>query len=93
MICPVVKGEGETTFTFIIFRNPAGPEIGILAVEISAYAIFGQYLRSKTTILRMKKTIALVTGGYSGEAVISYRTATTIGNNLDPENMTCTAST
>lgn len=33
----------------------------------------------------MKKTIALVTGGYSGEAVISYRTATTIGNNLDPE--------
>jgi D-alanine-D-alanine ligase len=33
----------------------------------------------------MKKNIALVTGGYSGEAVISYKTATTIGNNLDPE--------
>jgi len=32
----------------------------------------------------MKKNIALVTGGFSGEAVISYRTALTIGNNLDP---------
>lgn len=31
----------------------------------------------------MKKTIALVTGGFSGEAVVSYKTATTIGNNLD----------
>lgn len=33
----------------------------------------------------MKKTIALVTGGYSGEAVISYKSAATIGNNLDPD--------
>lgn len=33
----------------------------------------------------MKKNIALVTGGFSGEAVISYKTAVTIGNNLDPE--------
>jgi len=33
----------------------------------------------------MKKTIALVTGGFSGEAVISYKSATTIGNNLDRE--------
>jgi D-alanine-D-alanine ligase len=31
----------------------------------------------------MKKNIALVTGGFSGEAVISYKSATTIGNNLD----------
>lgn len=31
----------------------------------------------------MKKTIALVTGGFSGEAVISYKSATTIDNNLD----------
>jgi D-alanine-D-alanine ligase len=31
----------------------------------------------------MKKTIALVTGGYSGESVISYKTAATIENNLD----------
>jgi D-alanine-D-alanine ligase len=31
----------------------------------------------------MKKTIALVTGGFSGEAVISYRSANTIDNNLD----------
>lgn len=31
----------------------------------------------------MKKNIALVTGGFSGEAVISYRSATTIDNNLD----------
>jgi D-alanine-D-alanine ligase len=31
----------------------------------------------------MKKTIALVTGGYSGESVISYKTANTIEKNLD----------
>lgn len=31
----------------------------------------------------MKKKIALVTGGFSGEAVISYRSATTIYNYLD----------
>jgi D-alanine-D-alanine ligase len=33
----------------------------------------------------MKKNIALVTGGFSGEAVISYKSAATIGNNLDAE--------
>ncbi|HKO79201.1 MAG TPA: hypothetical protein VJU78_02360, partial [Chitinophagaceae bacterium] len=33
----------------------------------------------------MKKNIALVTGGFSGEAVISYKSAATIGSNLDPE--------
>lgn len=33
----------------------------------------------------MKKTIALVTGGFSGEAVISYKSATTIADNLDKE--------
>ena len=33
----------------------------------------------------MKKKIALVTGGFSGESVISYRSATTIYNHLDKE--------
>jgi D-alanine-D-alanine ligase len=33
----------------------------------------------------MKKNIALVTGGFSGEAVISYKSAVTIDNNLDRE--------
>ena len=33
----------------------------------------------------MKKKIALVTGGFSGEAVISYRSAATIYNHLDKE--------
>jgi D-alanine-D-alanine ligase len=33
----------------------------------------------------MKKKIALVTGGYSGESVISYKSATTIQNNLDTD--------
>ena len=33
----------------------------------------------------MKKKIALVTGGFSGEAVISYKSATTIYNHLDKE--------
>jgi D-alanine-D-alanine ligase len=32
-----------------------------------------------------KKTIAFVTGGYSGEAVISYKSAETIERNIDPE--------
>lgn len=36
----------------------------------------------------MKKTIALVTGGFSGEAVISYKSAVTIGNNLDRDRFT-----
>jgi D-alanine-D-alanine ligase len=33
----------------------------------------------------MKKRVALVTGGYSGEAEISYKSAITVGNNLDRE--------
>ena len=33
----------------------------------------------------MKKNIALVTGGFSGEAVISYKSAITINSNLDRE--------
>jgi len=33
----------------------------------------------------MKKKIALITGGYSGEAVISYKSATSIEKNLDKE--------
>ena len=33
----------------------------------------------------MKKNIAFVTGGYSGEAVISYKSAITIENNLDTD--------
>ncbi|MCA6446319.1 MAG: D-alanine--D-alanine ligase, partial [Chitinophagaceae bacterium] len=31
----------------------------------------------------MKKKIALVTGGLSGEAQISYKSAVTVGNNID----------
>ncbi len=37
----------------------------------------------------MKKKIALVTGGYSGEAVISYKSAVTIENNLDNKKWDC----
>jgi D-alanine-D-alanine ligase len=37
----------------------------------------------------MKKRIALVTGGYSGEAVISYKSAITIENNVDKEKWDC----
>ncbi len=33
----------------------------------------------------MKKNIALITGGYSGESVISYKTAATIEKNIDTE--------
>jgi D-alanine-D-alanine ligase len=37
----------------------------------------------------MKKTIALITGGYSGEAVISYKSAITIENNVDKSRWNC----
>ncbi|MCY7292629.1 MAG: D-alanine--D-alanine ligase [Ferruginibacter sp.] len=37
----------------------------------------------------MKKTIALVTGGYSGESVISYKSAVTINKNIDSEKWVC----
>ena len=33
----------------------------------------------------MKKKIALVTGGFSGEAEISYKSAITVGNNIDTD--------
>lgn len=37
----------------------------------------------------MKKKIALVTGGYSGEAVISYKSAVAIEKNIDTEKWEC----
>ncbi|MBL0357935.1 MAG: D-alanine--D-alanine ligase [Chitinophagaceae bacterium] len=37
----------------------------------------------------MMKTIALVTGGYSGESVISYKTAATIEQNIDTTKWNC----
>ncbi len=37
----------------------------------------------------MKKNIALVTGGYSGESVISYKSASTIFDNLDKDKWNC----
>jgi len=37
----------------------------------------------------MKKKIALVTGGFSGEAVISYKSAATISNNIDTAKWDC----
>ena len=37
----------------------------------------------------MKKTIALVTGGFSGESVISYKSAITIKNNIDTLKWNC----
>lgn len=37
----------------------------------------------------MKRNIALVTGGFSGESVISYKSADTISQNLDKEKWNC----
>lgn len=37
----------------------------------------------------MKKNIALVTGGYSGEAVISYKSADNIYRNIDTDKWNC----
>jgi len=37
----------------------------------------------------MKKKIALITGGYSGEAVISYKSASSIEKNIDDTRWAC----
>jgi D-alanine-D-alanine ligase len=37
----------------------------------------------------MRKKIALITGGYSGESVISYKSAATIQNNIDTDKWDC----
>ncbi|MFZ4059092.1 MAG: D-alanine--D-alanine ligase [Ferruginibacter sp.] len=37
----------------------------------------------------MNKNIALITGGYSGESVISYKSAATIAANIDPHKWNC----
>ncbi len=37
----------------------------------------------------MKKTIALITGGYSGEAVISYKSAEAMYKNIDVDKWNC----
>ncbi|MEQ1553839.1 MAG: D-alanine--D-alanine ligase [Ferruginibacter sp.] len=37
----------------------------------------------------MRKKIALITGGYSGESVISYKSAETIQNNIDTQKWDC----
>jgi len=37
----------------------------------------------------MKKNIALVTGGFSGESVISYKSADTIRNNINTSKWNC----
>ena len=37
----------------------------------------------------MKKNIALVTGGYSGESVISYKSAVSIFDHIDNEKWNC----
>lgn len=37
----------------------------------------------------MKKTIALITGGYSGEAVISYKSAASMMKNIDTQKWNC----
>jgi D-alanine-D-alanine ligase len=43
------------------------------------------YFAASNSSEKMKKKIALVTGGFSGEAVISYRSANTIYNHLDKD--------
>jgi D-alanine-D-alanine ligase len=43
------------------------------------------YFATSNSSEKMKKKIALVTGGFSGEAVISYRSANTIYNHLDKD--------
>ena len=43
----------------------------------------------KYSFVKMIKTIALITGGYSGESVISYQTAAAIEKNIDVEKWNC----
>jgi D-alanine-D-alanine ligase len=46
-------------------------------------------LNDRFTTINMKKNIALVTGGYSGESVISYKTAATMQQNMDSARWNC----
>jgi len=55
------------------------------ATLLSFLIIFSLSLPRKLSKSMSKKTIAFVTGGYSGEAVISYQSAITIENNLDTD--------
>ena len=55
-----------------------------ITCSILPLLIFLLSLRGKHTLMS-KKTIAFVTGGYSGEAVISYKSAITIENNIDTD--------
>jgi D-alanine-D-alanine ligase len=49
------------------------------------FRLFYYFSNICVTITIMKKNLALVTGGYSGEAVISYKSAVTIDTNFDRE--------
>jgi D-alanine-D-alanine ligase len=57
--------------------------LGILIFSAIFAVHFCPAERKNDTTTTMKKNIALVTGGFSGESVISYKSATTIDNNLD----------
>ena len=55
-------------------------------VPLSLFVRFGNYLNSTTKQpMEKKPVIAFVTGGYSGEAEISYKSAITIEKNIDTE--------
>ncbi len=55
------------------------------ATLLAFLIIFFLSLPRKLLESMSKKTIAFITGGYSGEAVISYQSAITIENNIDHE--------
>lgn len=66
--------------TFLVFRLKAST---ITFCNFRPYQIFAFFAFSN--LLMTKSTIAFVTGGYSGEAVISYKSAITIENNIDTD--------
>jgi D-alanine-D-alanine ligase len=78
------KGEGQqnpSPFLFSAVNGQADGDSHILTEFYFHQSDFSSIFAKQ--ILLMKKNIALVTGGFSGEAVISYKTAVTVDNNLD----------
>jgi D-alanine-D-alanine ligase len=56
----------------------------VYSYKTASIPIFSLSLRRKYRFMT-RKTIAFVTGGYSGEAVISYKSAETIERNIDTD--------
>ena len=100
----VIAASGDLGYTYGLYEiKPAvkdtvlyGTYVSIWKKQLDGKWKFVWIRAMKVSAIRkinnssfMIKKIALVTGGYSGESVISYRSAETIKNNIDPGKWEC----